>query len=312
MSRRRTTFQFNEDDRLFGELTERQPLIAQHKAPMASAEEARELDLMTTLDTLQVAANELFDSTNPQHMRTLQELWEFSFPGEPFSRSSPRWATLGFQGLDPSTDLRGAGYQGLCHLHHFVTSFQVLPLSCPSDFPLAIASINCTAILQSYFGLNMKVVVPVPDAIRRSCKPSNDMHHAFLELAAAHPQPTFNLQALHVQLLHALARQWARSHTPTTTIMDFPAVLQTTYRHFHLSMTATAKPWRLHELVANLQQPPWLAEHAQTPMISFLLMLVTQLGCCGCQVSDDHDDVYDYRPLRAPTTPRAPPLVAAL
>lgn len=318
MARRTTTFQFNEDDRGLSSYTEQVPLMG--KLPEAHIEERREMALMESYEALRTAADEPFEDSNELHMRTLQELWRFSFPGEPFSRSSKLWSTLGFQGLDPTTDLRGAGFLGLQHLHHFVTTFQTLPLSCPSDFPLALASINCTAILVSYFGLNAKVVVPVPDTVRRSCRPTSDVQRAFVEMSALHPQATYQLQAIHVQLLHALARQWARVHTPTTTILDFPACLQSTYRHFHLSLAATTRPWNLHHVAANLQQPPWSTDDANspclsaTPMISFLLMVVAQLSCCGRSVVSP--EAYDYQPLGGATTAplpgRAPPLVAAL
>jgi len=299
---RRNAFKFNEEDR--GHLTEVQPLL-QPSVQRKPADDTNEWVLMQTLDTLRVAAHEPFDDSSPLHMQTLQELWEFSFPGEPFSRSSRKWAQLGFQGLNPITDLRGGGYLALRQLHQFVTSFQVLPLSCPSDFPLAIASINCTAILISYFGLNSKVVVPVPDALKKQAQASSRVHRAFLELCSKHPQSTYQLNAIHAQLLHALARQWARTHTPATTIMDFPYALQATYRHFHLSVAATAQPWAMHELVSSLQQPPWLVEHStntlsHAPMLSFLLMLAAHLGCCTGRTDDDGDDyrrMDDTRPL---------------
>lgn len=297
MAARRNTFKFNEEDRGLSAQTEVQPLL-QSSAQQKPAEDAHEWVLMQTLEALREAAHEPFDDSSLLHMQTLHELWEFSFPGEPFSRSSRQWATLGFQGLDPTTDLRGGGFLALRQLHQFVTSFQVLPLSCPSDFPLAIASINCTAILISYFGLNSKVVVPVPDAVKKQAQASSRVHRAFLELASKHPQATYQLNAIHAQLLHALARQWARTHTPTTTIMDFPYALQATYRHFHLSVAATAQPWAMHELVSSLQQTPWLAEHganaslSQTPVISFLLMLAAHLGCCAGRTDDADDYLY--------------------
>merc|ERR1712146_64442 len=77
--------------------------------------------------------------------------------------------------------------------------------------------------------------------------------------------------------------------------MDFPYALQATYRHFHLSVAATAQPWAMHELVSSLQQPPWLVEHStntlsHAPMLSFLLMLAAHLGCCTGRTDDDGDD----------------------
>lgn len=186
--------------------------------------------------------------------------------------------------------------------------------------PLAIASINCTAILQSYFGLNSKVLVPVPEVIR-SCKATSAIQRALLELSSKHPETTWQLQAIHAQLLLAMARQWARTHTSSTTILDFPACLQSTYRHFHLSVAATATPWSLHALIANLQQPAsWITESSidpnspclsATPMISFVFMLLSQLGCCGRTTTGD-DAAFDNRVNYGRPTPFPRPLVAAI
>lgn len=55
------------------------------------------------------------------HLRTIHEA--FHGASEPFAAVSENWRTVGFQGNDPITDLRGAGSLGLKQLAYFVTHY---------------------------------------------------------------------------------------------------------------------------------------------------------------------------------------------
>jgi len=70
-------------------------------------------------------------------------------------RYGRHWEQIGFQGADPSTDLRGCGMLGLVTLLHFITSKQTSTLSSiiyqlsqdeMQNFPFSVMSINVTRI----------------------------------------------------------------------------------------------------------------------------------------------------------------------
>lgn len=70
-------------------------------------------------------------------------------------RYGHHWEDIGFQGNDPSTDLRGVGVLGLVNALYFVVTPQVYPLakqiynlslSPAQEFPLMVLSLNATRI----------------------------------------------------------------------------------------------------------------------------------------------------------------------
>ncbi|KAL3912419.1 MAG: hypothetical protein SGPRY_008343, partial [Prymnesium sp.] len=89
------------------------------------------------------------------HKPLLRELWQSAFPHIPFERISTRWEELGFQSVEPTKDLRGAGVTGLSHLLHFCSSSGNLEMvrRGNSQFPLAVASLNVTLILCAHLNL---------------------------------------------------------------------------------------------------------------------------------------------------------------
>ena len=77
-----------------------------------------------------------------------------------------RWTDVGFQSANPRTDFRGGGLLGLLCILYLATEcqdqFELVKQSGleKEDFFLAIASINLTSYLQSYFFMNEGVNVP--------------------------------------------------------------------------------------------------------------------------------------------------------
>ncbi|NXH20622.1 ELMD3 protein, partial [Bucco capensis] len=107
------------------------------------------------------------DDNERVHMRILQTIYKkltcsmLSCP-----RYGAHWEELGFQGMDPGTDLRGTGMLGLIQILFFVTDSQTLPLAqeifklsqhetqAPTttplllqNFPFCIMSVNITRIV---------------------------------------------------------------------------------------------------------------------------------------------------------------------
>uniref|UniRef100_A0A8R1Y7S5 ELMO domain-containing protein n=1 Tax=Pristionchus pacificus TaxID=54126 RepID=A0A8R1Y7S5_PRIPA len=75
----------------------------------------------------------------------------------PCPRTGSHWQTVGFQGTDPSTDLRGVGILGLLQLHYLVTEWglpddqltTILQLSQDpqQNFPFAVVGLNFTSLI---------------------------------------------------------------------------------------------------------------------------------------------------------------------
>lgn len=186
----------------------------------------RTYEALIAQDRLTMAARGIFEED--LHFHLLVTLWTLCFPGEPFARVSDKWKTIGFQGNDPVTDLRGCGLVGLAHLEAFIASGQgpILTPPCPPDFPLAIASINITGLLVRYLGLNPRLAL----GFRVHTPPEHALQH-FLYQAVGKEDAA--LQELHSTLLNHLIHEWTRRHTPATTVLDFPVALQATSDELH-------------------------------------------------------------------------------
>ena len=94
----------------------------------------------------------------------LGKLWAALQPQLPYARHAEEWTRLGFQGQDPTTDLRGGGGLALCELLHLVAHRPTLcaelveawsdPASPtrrtqPRSLPLALTSIHATSWLKA-------------------------------------------------------------------------------------------------------------------------------------------------------------------
>jgi len=245
--------------------------------------------VQAALRNLHFAALAPFDGANVGHVAVRKRLWVAAF-GEGASgvlAASPRWKALGFQGVDPRTDLRAAGVMGLHHLLAHVSSDQPPAVggagnnsmwpSAPggaSDgsssagggagggaaggaaggtdgagrdvtraFPLALASISCTALLQSYLGMNPNVVRPDGTTAADGGIAPTAVLVRLLQFAGAEQPQTgelvawemrtlgqpmlcrsdaYVLQALHARWLRHLYELWVvrRNSRPETTLME--------------------------------------------------------------------------------------------
>lgn len=86
--------------------------------------------------------------------RALMTSSEYSHVTNP-SRVGAHWVTVGFQSATPHTDFRGCGVLGLLQMHTFtqrvpaniLRAIVLLATTEPTDFPLAVVSINVTSLL---------------------------------------------------------------------------------------------------------------------------------------------------------------------
>nr|XP_017819688.3 ELMO domain-containing protein 3 isoform X1 [Callithrix jacchus]XP_035127994.2 ELMO domain-containing protein 3 isoform X1 [Callithrix jacchus]XP_035127995.2 ELMO domain-containing protein 3 isoform X1 [Callithrix jacchus]XP_035127996.2 ELMO domain-containing protein 3 isoform X1 [Callithrix jacchus]XP_035127998.2 ELMO domain-containing protein 3 isoform X1 [Callithrix jacchus] len=96
------------------------------------------------------------DSQDPVHGRVLQTIYK-KLTGSKFdcALQGDHWEDLGFQGANPATDLRGAGFLALLHLLYLVMDSKTLLMAqeifCLSrhhiqQFPFCLMSVNITRI----------------------------------------------------------------------------------------------------------------------------------------------------------------------
>lgn len=99
-------------------------LAASHVARLADDHPTKELwrtilaahEASVALETRRKTS---FDDSEPSHVAVLKDLWTQCFPHLPFERRGEQWSLVGFQGLDPTTDLRGGGMAALDHICSF-------------------------------------------------------------------------------------------------------------------------------------------------------------------------------------------------
>nr|BAB15195.1 unnamed protein product [Homo sapiens] len=96
------------------------------------------------------------DSQDPVHGRVLQTIYK-KLTGSKFDCAlhGNHWEDLGFQGANPATDLRGAGFLALLHLLYLVMDSKTLPMAQEifrlsrhhiQQFPFCLMSVNITHI----------------------------------------------------------------------------------------------------------------------------------------------------------------------
>lgn len=105
-----------------------------------------------------------FDASRPEHQEALKALWSATYPSQKLlSLVSEQWKEMGWQGRDPSTDFRGAGFISLENLLFFAktfsTSFQQLlnkegGKRSTWEYPFAVAGVNITFMIMQMLDLD--------------------------------------------------------------------------------------------------------------------------------------------------------------
>lgn len=98
-----------------------------------------------------------FDTSDEIHMRVLQTLYKaLTGSDKDCPRYGKHWEELGFQGIDPGTDLRGVGFLGLIHLLSLILNpataelakeIALLAKNERQNFPFCTMGINITRIV---------------------------------------------------------------------------------------------------------------------------------------------------------------------
>lgn len=211
------------------------------------------------------------------HKELLETLWSAAFSG-PFERTSSRWESLGFQGADPSNDLRGVGATGLAHLLDFCKSGTGAEAvrrvtRGESSFPLAAASLNVTHTLCAHlhvlrtFGAGSAGATPRA-GLYTLCS-TNTLRNAVRLQLACGLESTSLLSLIHSQLLRRLFDQWEgrfgtaaslqggsradQGSTKGAALMAFPPMLAEGAEHMRATLARAKGPWDMRKLLIELR-----------------------------------------------------------
>ncbi|OWM89759.1 hypothetical protein CDL15_Pgr024507 [Punica granatum] len=160
-----------------------------------------------------------FDSSRPDHQEALRALWSAAFPGQELhGLVSDQWKDMGWQGRDPSTDFRGAGFISLENLlffaKNFTRSFERLLTKqggkrAAWEYPFAVAGVNITFMIMQMLDLE-------------ATKPRTFVRAVFLQMLSEN-EWAFDL--LYCVAFVVIDKQWLERNA---TYMEFNDVLKST------------------------------------------------------------------------------------
>ncbi|GJU23782.1 ELMO domain-containing protein A isoform X4 [Tanacetum coccineum] len=111
----------------------------------------------TQYQRLQERSNIPYDEMRVEHQKALSELWKLAYPNVTLTGLiSEQWKEMGWQGANPSTDIRGSGFLSLENLLFFAKTFpeafrrlllKQRGVRATWEYPFAIAGINITFML---------------------------------------------------------------------------------------------------------------------------------------------------------------------
>ncbi|XAR64400.1 hypothetical protein NMG60_11024719 [Bertholletia excelsa] len=160
-----------------------------------------------------------FDASRVEHQEALKALWSATYPDQELrGLVSDQWKEMGWQGRDPSTDFRGAGFISLENLLFFAktfsTSFQCLLKKQGGkrsawEYPFAVAGVNVTFMIMQMLDLH-------------ATKPRTFVRSVFLQILSEN-EWAFDL--LYCVAFVIMDKQWLEK---SATYMEFNDVLRST------------------------------------------------------------------------------------
>ncbi|KAJ0096129.1 hypothetical protein Patl1_16930 [Pistacia atlantica] len=168
-----------------------------------------------------------FDASRPDHQEALRALWYATYPDQELhGLISDQWKEMGWQGRDPSTDFRGAGFISLENLLFFAktfsTSFQRLLKKqggkrAAWEYPFAVAGVNVTFMIMQMLDLEAS-----NQLIFIAAKPRTFFRSVFLQMLSDN-EWAFDL--LYCVAFVVMDKQWLERNA---TYMEFNEVLKST------------------------------------------------------------------------------------
>ncbi|KAJ8759080.1 hypothetical protein K2173_003318 [Erythroxylum novogranatense] len=160
-----------------------------------------------------------FDASRLDHQEALRALWSATYPDRELNALiSDQWKEMGWQGKDPSTDFRGAGFISLENLLFFAktfsTSFQRLLKKQGGkrsawEYPFAVAGVNITFMIMQMLDLE-------------ASKPKTFVRSVFIQMLSEN-EWAFDL--LYCVAFMIMDKQWLERNA---TYMEFNDVLKST------------------------------------------------------------------------------------
>ncbi|XP_056165122.1 uncharacterized protein LOC115672093 isoform X1 [Syzygium oleosum] len=160
-----------------------------------------------------------FDASRPDHQEALKALWSATYPDEELQGLiSDQWKKMGWQGKDPSTDFRGAGFISLENLLFFAKTFSISfqhllekqgGKRAAWEYPFAVAGVNITFMIMQMLDLD-------------ASKPRTFVRGVFLQMLSEN-QWAFDL--LYCVAFMIMDKQWLERNA---TYMEFNDVLKST------------------------------------------------------------------------------------
>ncbi|KAF8369408.1 hypothetical protein HHK36_032578 [Tetracentron sinense] len=186
-----------------------------------------------------------FDASRPDHQEALRALWSATYPGQELhGLISEQWKEMGWQGRDPSTDFRGAGFISLENLLFFAKTFSlvfIFPFIVTDilsafieqagrkratwEYPFAVAGVNITFMIMQMLDLDASYLF--------AAKPRTFVRTVFIQMlsgeviefldACSENEWAFDL--LYCVAFVVMDKQWLEKNA---TYMEFNDVLRST------------------------------------------------------------------------------------
>lgn len=170
-----------------------------------------------------------FDSSDVEHERKLEELWQLLQPGRERKggRYSKDWNLIGFQQADPASDFRGGGILALDQLLYMASNrtemarrMIVEPKDEVSRYPWACVGINltneCLRLLTEHAFYKQLVGVPQESQVNTLntcyCDMFEILHHAWIQ---ENPDNVLAFPAVKKRVLQDIDRQLAATGSLT-------------------------------------------------------------------------------------------------
>mgnify|MGYP001038527489 CR=1 FL=1 len=190
------------------------------------------------LASLQERSAVPFSPDNEEHLRELYSFAVAAFgPAFPMAEllKSPRWTHIGFQGLNPATDFRGAGVFGLQNLHYLVGLEPRIVrrmalkehVSVEHYLPFAIAGLNLT------FALLQTLSLSVSSAPEDRVTVSRTEAAIFLAFCTLLQSEQFAFEEIYRAAMLYLEELWGDTHAK---YIQFPSIMKSVRERVELTL----------------------------------------------------------------------------
>ncbi|CAA7396244.1 unnamed protein product [Spirodela intermedia] len=173
-----------------------------------------------------------FDSSRRDHQEALKSLWYATYPDQELhGLISDQWKEMGWQGRDPSTDFRGAGFISLENLLFFAKTFSVSfqrllnkagGKRATWEYPFAVAGVNITFMIMQMLQLHSFAVGAGGCWAQHAVKSRNFVRSVFTQMLS---EDEWAFDVLYCVAFMVMDKQWLEKNA---SYMEFNDVLKST------------------------------------------------------------------------------------